>query len=260
MLPNDEPEDDSQLNYGTPNYIRAEQWNAPYLPSRLETPAAAPEPTASLQPPARSILAMNTKPSNSTLPWWDRAVGIVSIAGGLLWAIAWILEARTQAAFGGPVTILGLDADDYSWLTAIPIFLLLLAATGLHLLLRRSYTHQAVGWVGFVAMVIAFILLGWGVLTPAEGGRYLWIVSFPLIIISQSIWGGASLPPATPLNTAMLPKWFGLSLLIGSLVGIFAVFSSLYLIGIALGVPWIVIGYALLRDQAAPVSVAAANT
>lgn len=57
MLPNDEPQDDSQLNYGTPDYIRPEQWNVPYLPGGLDTPAADPEPTFSLQPPTRGILA-----------------------------------------------------------------------------------------------------------------------------------------------------------------------------------------------------------
>jgi hypothetical protein len=70
MLPNDDPQDISQPDYGILDYAKQDEPNVAYEQDGLETPKVGPDPYAALGPPARGIhakwLKVITRPSVAT--------------------------------------------------------------------------------------------------------------------------------------------------------------------------------------------------
>jgi hypothetical protein len=180
------------------------------------------------------------QPDTRVYPQWSRWGGLAGMVGGLLWVILWIMEVANFSTFDR-ITIFGLNINNYLSLLIVPIILLLVTMVCFHAVQRRSY--RAIGWIGFVPLFLVYCLVGFDSLSYYYGrATYDWICEIPLIIFAQMFWGLIIMAEGRP------PRWAGRSLIATGAIIIPAMFLTAYSMAL-LGLPWIVIGYAMWRDR-----------
>jgi hypothetical protein len=153
-----------------------------------------------------------------------RLGGLAVMAGGALYAI---------------LSLLGLWRLTESVSTVLPLLGVMAATAALHAIQRGSY-----GWQGTLATFAAFVgaalvIVGMPLVVVA-GAHADWLGTVQLIVVAGLLamtLGLVSMGFVT-ITTRVLPWWSGAALIVSP---IFAVLGPL------VGVPWVVVGYAIFR-------------
>lgn len=170
-----------------------------------------------------------------------RLGGLAAAAGGVLWSLLWLMDMGTAVFLRG----LGITIGNMAALDNVVYVLLLLGiivgVAALHALQREHY-----GFLGTLASLIAFVgaaLLTYGV--SGRSGDLLFYLGLLLTTVGLVALG------IVTTGAGVLPKWCGVSILVGSPLFVLIGTVFLGLLGPAamqpVGVAWMLVGYAIFR-------------